>query len=159
MDVTRRSFLRAGSLMSLAAALTGRLSSIAFGQYDDSQQLGTGLGNLIPKEAFSDPLYGITRVMFTENIKTKFSFSLGGVRLGYFVLIEVNDLNPDFVKNDGTGSRDCYSLVFRGPNGLPLNQGTYKVQHGKLGKFQLFVVPGDASRLSGPHYEAIINRV
>src|SRR5437870_3231711 len=113
MDVTRRSFLRAGSLMSLAAVITGRFSSIAFGQYNDSQQLGTGLGNPIPREAFSDPLYSFTRAMFTENLKTKFSFSLGGVRLGYFVLIQVNDLNPAFVRSDGTGSRDCFSLVFR----------------------------------------------
>lgn len=157
MNVSRRSFLQTGSKFGLAAMVAGRLSSIAFGQ--QKTPLGSGLGNPVPKEALDDPLYKITRAMFTENLNMKFGFSLGGVKLTYMVLVEVNDLNPAPYKTDGTGNRDCFSLVFRGPLSLPLEQGTYKVSHGKLGKFQLFIVPGD--KTSGPvvRYGALINRL
>jgi hypothetical protein len=156
MNLSRRSFLRAGSMMSLTAVLSGRISSIAFGQQN---QLGSGLGTPIPKAALDDPFYKITRAMFTENLKTKFGVSLGGVKLGNFVLIGVEDLNPSFYKSDGTGTRDCFSLKFKGPMSLPLRQGTYTFQQGKLGTFQLFIVPGDTSGQSVMRYDAIINRL
>jgi hypothetical protein len=157
MNPSRRSFLRTGSMIGLATLVSGRLSSIVFGQ-KPSQDLGSGLGFVIPKEALNDPLYKITRAMFTENLRTKFTFHLGEVRLTEMTLIEVNNFNPPFAKIDGTSSRDCFSIVFRGPRGLPLRQGTYTLEHSSLGTFQLLVVPGQTDRL-GIRYGAIINRL
>ncbi|MEK6289189.1 MAG: hypothetical protein AABO57_26040 [Acidobacteriota bacterium] len=97
--------------------------------------------------------------MFTETLKSKFTFRLGEVALTDLTLIEVIDLNPPFAKSDGTSTRDCFSLVFKGPRNLPLGQNTYTVEHGKLGKFELFVVPGDTNGRPGIRYGAIINRI
>lgn len=158
MNLSRRSFLHTGSKFGLAALVTGGLGSIAFGQKKNSPPLGTGLGAVVPKEALKDPLYNITRVMFTENLKTKFGVSLGGVKLTYMILTEVNDLNPDFAKNNGTTSRDCYSLVFTAPSRVALGQNSYTFEHGRLGKFQLFIVQGE-KKGSETRYGALINRV
>ena len=159
MNLSRRSFLETGSKLGLAAMFSGQISSIALGQQKPSPPLGSGLGASIPKEALSDRLSKITRAMFAENLGTKFTFSLGGVTLSAVTLIEVNDLNPSFVKGNGTTSRECFSLVFQGPRSLPLGQDTYTIAHSRLGIFQLLVVPGDTSYKAGLHYEALINRV
>ena len=159
MNLSRRSFLETGSKLGLAVIFSGQISSMALGQQKPSQPLGTGIGATIPKEALNDPLYNITRAMFAENLGTKFTFSLGGVKLTAVTLIEVNDLNPPFVKSNGTTSRECFSLVFQGPRSLPLGQDTYTIAQSRLGIFQLLVVPGDTSYKAGLHYEALINRV
>jgi hypothetical protein len=157
MNLSRRNFVHAGSMMGLAAVLQASIP-LAFGQGHKKRGLGSGIGSVVPKQALNDPLYLMTRAMFAENLNTKFALSLGGVKLGYVVLIEVNDLNPEFVKVDGTSSRECFSLVFQGPKSLPLRQETYTISQSKLGTFQLFIVPG-ATDGAGMHYEALINRV
>jgi hypothetical protein len=143
--------------MGLAAIVGGGMAPLAFGQ--DKQRLGTGIGNVIPKQVFTDPLYNLTSKTFTENLHTKFGFSLGGVKLGYMVLLKVNDLNPPYVKGEVTNGKECFSLVFQGPRSLPLRQETYTITHGTLGTFQLLIVPGNSSNPSGRHYEAVINRI
>jgi hypothetical protein len=145
-------------MMGLASVLGGRLGGLAFGQ-QKPVPLGMGLGTPIPKEALKDPLYGITRATFLDNLDTKFSFSQGSVFLADLLLIGVQDLNPTFVKSDGTGNRDCFALVLQGPTRLPLRQGTYSVSHKTLGTFSLFIVPGDKATKPGPNYVALINRM
>ena len=143
--------------MGLAAVVRGGMAPLAFGQ--TKQQLGSGIGTVIPKQVFADPLYNLTSAMFAENLKTKFGFSLGGVKLAYMVLIAVNNLNPPFVKNVVTNGRECFSLVFEGPRSLPLRQDTYTISQSKMGTFELLIVPGNQSNPSGRHYEAVINRL
>lgn len=158
MKLSRRTFLRAGSVTSLAVLFSGRFSPMAFAQQAAGPKLGSGVGTPIPKEVFSDTLYKITRMMFTENLGTRFTFRLGGVKLTDMPLIAVYNLNPPFVKSDGTTSRECFSIVFQGPASIPLRQGTYTVAHSTLGTFDLFIVPG-ARNGTALHYEAVINRV
>jgi hypothetical protein len=157
MNSSRRSFLKSGSKLALAALVAGRLGSMAFGQ-QTSQGLGSGVGAAVPRTVLADPLYNTTRAMFTANLKSKFGVSLGGVSVTQLTLIEVNDQNPPFAKNPGTTSRDCYQLVFTAPSSRVLGQNTYTIDHGKLGKFQLFLVQG-ARTGSDIRYGALINRV
>lgn len=157
MNQSRRRFLHVGSMMGLAAVVRGGLAPLAFGQ--SKQQLGSGIGNVIPKQVFADPLFYLSRKIFTQNLNTKFAFSLGEVKLGYLVLIEVNDLNPPYIKGEVTNGRECFSAVFQGPRSLPLRQETYTITHDTMGSFQLLVVPGRQTDLSGRHYEAVINRL
>lgn len=133
------------------------MAPLAYGQ--SKTELGSGIGNVIPKQALLDPLYSLTSAVFTENLNTKFGFSLGGVKLGYMVLIDVINQNPPFVKNVITNSRECFSVVFQGPRSLPLRQETYTITQSRMGTFQLLIVPGDQSNPSGRHYEAVINRL
>src|SRR6185369_15522248 len=157
MNQSRRRFLHVGSMMGLAAVVRGGLAPLAFGQ--NKQQLGSGIGNVIPKQVFADPLFYLGSKMFTQNLNTKFAFSLGEIKLGYLVLIAVNDLNPAYVKGDVTNGRECFSLVFQGPRSLPLRQETYTITHDTMGSFKLLIVPGRQTGLSGRHYEAVINRL
>lgn len=157
MKLSRRSFLETGGKVGLAVAFSGGFSAIAIGQ-TSSPQLGSGLGATVPKEILEDTLYNITRAMFTDNLKTRFTLSLNGVMLTDVTLIEVNDLNPPFVKGDGTTPRECFSVVFEGPRSLALRQNTYTLEHRELGTFQLLLVPGDPGR-GRLHYGAVINRV
>ena len=155
MNLSRRSFLETGSKLGLAAVFSGALSSIALGQ----DKLGSGIGSPIPREALADPLFKMTQAMFTDNLGTTFTLSLGRVKLTDVTLIEVNDLNPPFVKGNVTNGRECFSLVFKGPRSLALRQETYTLNHKALGTFKLFLVPGDPGKGAARHYRADINRV
>jgi len=157
MELSRRSFLQTGSKVGLVAIVSGGIGRIAFGQ-ESSAPLDSEMGKVVPGATLSDPLYNITRAMFTQCVNTKFSFKLGPVRLGYMVLTSVEDMNPTTYKSDGTSAKDCFALVFRGLAGLPLQQGTYTVGHGKLGSFNLFIGPGNDT-LAGEQYSAVINRL
>lgn len=157
MNQSRRRFLHVGSMMGLAAVVRGGLAPMAFGQ--SKQQLGSGIGNVIPKQVYADPAFYLNSKIFTQNLNTKFAFSLGEVELGYLVLIEVNSLNPPYITGEVTNGKECFSLVFRGPRSLPLRQETYSITHPTMGSFQLLVVPGKQTDPFGRHYEAVINRI
>ena len=161
MNISRRSFLRVASSIGVSAAvIPGSLATIALGQkgQDDKFELGTGVGFPIPKAAFNDPLATITRAMYLQNMGSKFAFSRRGVKVADMTLWAINNLNPPFVPDKPTSTRECFSLVFQGPASPNLGQNTFAVDHPKLGKFNLFIVPGITSGFYR-HYEATINRV
>jgi len=158
MDLSRRSFLGVGTRMGLGALFTGSLVSVAFGQ-SSSQKLGSGIGAAIPKEALTTTLATITEEMFIKNVGTRFMLSLKGVQLFSLTLIEVNDMNPAYVKGKPGNGKECFSLVFQGPRNYPLLQDSYTMNHKSLGVFDLFIVPGDLSSRTGIRYGADINRI
>lgn len=53
-------------------------------------------------------------------------------------LIEVEDLSTGGIRTD---TRQPFSLVFKCPKEAPSVQNTYTVEHDKLGKLDLFMVP------------------
>jgi hypothetical protein len=67
------------------------------------------------------------------------------------VLVEAKDLgsNP---------RQERFSLLFHGPLDVALEQRIYKIEHARLGPFELFIVPVGVTK-SGRDYEAIFNRV
>jgi hypothetical protein len=75
-------------------------------------------------------------------------------------LVEASDLSAGH-SPAGCGSPSPgthFSLVFRAPPGLPLAQGTYHLEHDRLGAVELFMVPIAADEL-GTLLEAIVNRL
>ena len=161
MNISRRSFLRVASSIGVSAAvIPGSLATIALGQQsqDNKFELGTGIGFKIPITAINDPLASITRAMWQQNMGSKFSFSQRNVKVADMTLWAVNNLNPPFVPDKPTSTRECFSVVFSGPATPNLGQNTFAVDHPKLGKFNLFIVPGISSGYYR-HYEATINRV
>jgi hypothetical protein len=52
------------------------------------------------------------------------------------------------------GPGECFSLVFRLPQGAPLVQDTYGIGHPVLGQLSLFLVPVGPCRL-----QAVVNRL
>jgi hypothetical protein len=56
-------------------------------------------------------------------------------------------------------SGESFSLVFRGPVGVPLEQRTYQFEHRELGEFPLFLVPIGPTDAGAFEFEAVINRL
>jgi hypothetical protein len=52
------------------------------------------------------------------------------------------------------GSRQPFSIVFRGPSQPVLAQMTYRIEHAVLGSFDLFIVPIGPDE-AGMRYEAV----
>ena len=74
MDLSRRSFLHAGGMLGLAALAQGALAPLArAGQKHKNRDLGSGVGFVVPKQTLNDPLYLMTRAMFTENLGHRIS--------------------------------------------------------------------------------------
>jgi hypothetical protein len=57
------------------------------------------------------------------------------------------------------GRGECFSLVFRAQAGVPLDQRTYRVEHGTLGGFLLFLVPIGQADDGRQELEAVVNRL
>jgi hypothetical protein len=53
----------------------------------------------------------------------------------------------------------CFSLVFRAPDDVSLEQCTYRVEHEVLGDFPLFLVPLGPSGGGEQELEAVVNRL
>jgi len=71
-------------------------------------------------------------------------------------LIEVTPLGSHCDVSSAVAQRDAFSIVFRGPAEPVLPQQIYALEHAKLGRFELFLVPlGPDSR--GMRYEAVFN--
>ena len=62
------------------------------------------------------------------------------------------------VSDGSTHGHVNFSLLFRGPHQPPLPQQTYPVEHDRLGRFDLFIVPVKRDA-QGLYYEAVFNRV
>lgn len=52
--------------------------------------------------------------------------------------------------------QDPFTLVFSGPRDMPLEQGTFHVEHDQIGRFDLFLVPIGEDQ-SNRQYEAVFN--
>lgn len=88
---------------------------------------------------------------FSGHLNTKFLMHYGDSRTAELELTSVSDV--------GSSPRQIqFSVVFHGPNDAPIAQGTYKIEHDKLGALELFLVPIGKDD-TGVRYEAIFNRV
>lgn len=95
---------------------------------------------------------------FRDQIGTTFKLS-DGIIARQAVLIEVKSSESSDANQSDKDIIDskCFSLTFQLVTTLPSSQATYDVGHGKMGKFQLFLVPGELSP-DQPLLIAIINR-
>lgn len=92
-----------------------------------------------------------TVVTFAERIGNGFRARVGGERIALLELVAAIPYAGDATR---ATERAPFSLVFRGPRGVALPQGTYRVEHDDLGGFPLFLVP-IAPDATGPRYEAV----
>lgn len=144
MSVSRRKFLRAGTLAAISAGIP--LRSLVAATLSQPSSLLPTIGHL--NSGFS-----LNQETFSRQLNTKFSFSLKGVNAAV-KLIEVNDLTPAATAK----GKECFSLVFIGSHNQQVRQETYRVTHESIGKFDMLVVPIARNR-RGVYYEAIFNRL
>ena len=68
-------------------------------------------------------------------------------------LIEVTEVSEKWA---GPAKRRPFSILFRGPKDTDLQQGTYKLEHDKMGTLELFLVPIMPDE-NGNLFEAVFN--
>ena len=92
----------------------------------------------------------LTMDTFSGHVNTKFLMHYGDAKTAEIELTSVEDV--------GSSSRQIqFSLLFLAPHDAPLAQSIYKLEHDKLGKLDVFLVPvGKDAR--GVEYQAIFNR-
>ena len=153
MNATRRKFLRAGAVTALFAGLTLAPSKLIFGQ----KKRKTATPAAAPD---SDSVFHFNVSTFAPYVGSEFVLAARG-RATTARLERVSDLQQDLrERRVSTHGGECFSLVFAAPapkRGAP-PQDTYRIEHGALGRFSLFLVPGPA-RDGSVTYEAVINRL
>ncbi|HKS42195.1 MAG TPA: hypothetical protein VJX74_16375 [Blastocatellia bacterium] len=92
-----------------------------------------------------------TMQTFSEQLNTNFRIQLGDADAMEAQLVEVTD-------NGTTPYQEQFSLVFRTPRDRPPQQGLYKIEHEKLGEFEMLLVPVRSDK-QGMNYEAVFNRL
>ncbi|MFN7947202.1 MAG: hypothetical protein U0Z53_17750 [Blastocatellia bacterium] len=92
-----------------------------------------------------------TREQFAENLHSTFRLQTTDARELSLELISLTLL-------PSAPQQEQYSLIFRGPADTLLSQGTYRLEHDRLGAFDLFLVP-IARDQQGVQYEVIFNRL
>lgn len=92
----------------------------------------------------------LTHEQFVENLNTQFHFSADGTHIVELELAEVSERQLN-------ATQEQFAVVFRGPRDPFLGQGIRPLDHEKLGRSELFLVPirEDAE---GYYYEAVFNR-
>jgi len=149
MSITRRKFLKAGTLLALSL---GAPLNLVFGQQGNKG----GDGNTFDGQDMpADPLAHYTRAAFASYLNSIFRLYTGYSTIEV-ALVEVKDLAPDAAA--AANGKECFSLLFRGGT-TALRQNTYAMDHPALGKFQLFLVPGSPDDNGAQSFVAIINRL
>ena len=147
MSLSRRKFLRAGTLVALAAGIpTKTLLAETLGEPS----------SLLP--AYRHLRADLNREAFVRCLNTRFSFVHGEAKAVAVKLVAVNDLTPKAKSSSAAAGKECFAAVFIGSHNSPLRQETYVVTHESLGKFSMLVVPV-ARNKEGLHYEAVFNRL
>ena len=158
MALSRRKFLKAGALISLAAGIPLSLADLAAAQHTGNGQ-NPSKGFPISYESQQDVVFHFRKSTFTPYVDTEFLVHPGSRHEVSIRLVQVRDAGPSADKGaTDTPGNECFSLQFLGPRSQPLKQNTYTFGHGALGTFALFLTPvGKDTDGGGRYYEAIIN--
>lgn len=96
-------------------------------------------------------LENLHKESFDEHLKTPFQIKRDGVP---DLVVELHNITGPGVR----GQQETFTLVFRGPLEVELEQGLYTLVHEQIGQFDLFLVPF-ARKPDGMRYEAVFNRL
>jgi hypothetical protein len=152
MSISRRIFLRGGTIVVLGAAAQSALGKVALAQMSRGG-VNTVRGFRLPNGSTGDPLAYYNRATFLAHLNEKFQLRMGNssweVKLAQVIDFKGSQTNP-------IEGGECFSLVFSGAK--QLSQGTYDVEHTTLGAFKLFLVP--SGKVGGTtQSDAVINRL
>jgi hypothetical protein len=139
MSTSRRDFLKKGSLIAVAAAVP---TSVVRGLSSRELVAPLGAESVLNKAAF------------TAQLNTQFRIKHARSQV-MVKLVDVSDLKH---RKGARKGKEGFSLLFREPNVASLAQGTYEIQHDKLGAFSFLLVPVP-SKGKVISYEAVVNRL
>lgn len=139
MSSSRRDFLKRGSWMALVAGVPFALSESVLGAGPSPSAAGSSL----------------SRAAFEAQLNTNFVINHEAVKVPV-KLVEVANLAPG--KENKMG-KEAFSLMFRGPKDMALQQNTYLFEHETMGMFSFLIVPVRTKNTRSAHYAAVINRL
>ena len=90
---------------------------------------------------------------FRENLNTKFRVRAEAPMPVELELVEVKSYEPS--ENEQHGM-ERFSLFFRGPADIFIPQGTYSLEHERMGALEIFIVPVKRDE-QGFRYESVFN--
>jgi hypothetical protein len=154
MSITRRKFLKAGTLATLFIGLPAGTAINALGQGVVKDRDGNPLDRPVP-EVRADALANYNKSAFSSYVNSVFRLYTGYSTIDV-TLVEVKDVMP--AAATAKNGAECFSLLFRGGN-VALPQNTYRIEHPSLGAFLLFLVPGAPDDNGAQGFVAIINRL
>lgn len=96
------------------------------------------------------PLEELNAQVFREQLKTKFNVPTDGGAPVTLELIEVEEKGGDRI--------ELFLLRFAGPLLPRLAQQVHRLEHAKMGEFEIFITPLSASQEQGTIYEAVFHR-
>jgi hypothetical protein len=145
MVVSRRGFLKRGSLLIVATGVSLGSADRIFGHDTDPQ-------NTSP--TFNDSAsFNYAKATFLPYLNTVFSIHVSSSKVLTATLVSVDDIGA--VPDKEVAGRESFALKFRGTE--TLKQNTYKIEHQDLGSFELFLVSGINKK--NIYYLAVINRL
>jgi hypothetical protein len=145
-------------MTGISAVATFSFASSVFGQsYRHTKPYQPELFE-VPAEAYNsvfEKLNMQTFISFTNDTFIIYHPEHGEMEV---YLKEVEDLRPPAFKNNAKSGHESFNLVFVSQSDIALPQGTYMMGHGKIGMFEIFIVPGLPQRY-GRNYGAAFNRL
>ena len=92
----------------------------------------------------------LTWKAFTESLNTRFRIISDAAA----VEVELIEVRP----GRSTPRQEQFALLFQAPQDVPLQQGMFRLEHDKIGTFDLFLVPVRKDKQAF-YYEAVFNRL
>ena len=115
-----------------------------------------------PDASLEELLATLQRSTFSRFVGDTFELKQGTEEQAALRLATVRDLSMTITFPSEEQMRAyheaSFSILFRGPVDRALRQGTYTVEHHRMGAFPLFIVPMQAGQ-DGAYYEATFNRL
>lgn len=159
MPVTRRMFMKSGAMSALAAGLVFNAGAFVFGQ--SLRRSDPAVDFQIPYEATQSPTFYFTRDTFAPYVGGIFTTRGVGVRSVNLTLQPVRDCTPKAATRLMTKparKSDCFALTFRSTAKLSDLTTIYRLDHGALGQFDVFMTRREGGR--GVYfYEAVFNHL
>jgi len=154
MVVSRRGFVKQGSLLVLAAAVSLGSADGVFGRDRNSTNLTPPRPNDLSAQNNPAAEFNYSKATFLPHLNTTFRIHVSSTKIITTTLVSVDDSGP--VPDKQQPGRECFELKFRGTEAL--KQNTYRIEHQTLGSFELFIVPA-GTKLKNFYYVAVINRL
>ena len=165
MAISRRNFIRSGTLSALSAALILKSGVLAFGQGTKRSNIvqiaRTAAGDFqIPAEAAANPVIYYNRAAFEPYVGGTFTSRDALGNAIQMTLVSVTGYAPSRKTNISLSRprlTDSCTLLFRATRELPPFTSIYVVEHPVLGKFDLFLKRVGADNQI--FYEAVVNHI
>lgn len=159
MPLSRRSFLRSGTLTAFAAGCAFGPGRLAFGQ--NIHDTNPAVDFQIPYEATQNPVFYYTRQTFEPYVGGIFRGRAAGGGPVSLELLRATGYSPSAatrIMTKRARPTDSFSLTFRAARPLSELSTIHTLEHAALGKFDLFMTRAVEGR-GRVLYEAVINHV